>query len=102
MIYHNCASLCSLIKEKEEEKTIYISLAFINYGNYNQHFVDYLMVSNRQVTVGFLLLRRGTQEVNNLYWTEVRISVLTRFDLYFLCGFIKVLSIEPIDLCTFV
>jgi hypothetical protein len=30
-MYHNCASLCSLREGKEGAKTIYISLAFMNY-----------------------------------------------------------------------
>ena len=55
MVYHNCVSLCTLIKGKEETKSIYITLALINYRNYNQHVADYIFGSSRQFSVSFWL-----------------------------------------------
>jgi len=58
LMFHNCASLCSLCKGKEGVKKVNISLVFMNYRNKNQNVADCLFGSNRKVNVCLRRLRR--------------------------------------------
>jgi len=77
-MYYNRTTLCSLCEGKEGEKTIYISLVFMNCRNSNQNAADYLFGLIAKLTLVSEGCDVGTQKVKNFDWYKVGISVLTR------------------------
>ena len=57
-MYHTCALLCSLREGREGGKTTDILGFSMNSRNWNQHAVDYLFGSNRDVSFCLRRLRR--------------------------------------------
>jgi hypothetical protein len=76
-MYHNCASLYSLPEEKEGEKTIYISLVFMNYRINTKMLLIILLGLFTTVTSVSGDCDIGTQGVKFVNFPKVGIVVLT-------------------------
>jgi hypothetical protein len=75
LMYHNCASMCSVGKREEGANTIYISIVFMNYRNSNQNAADYFLCLIAKLTSVSGESDVRTQGVDESDWNEVGINV---------------------------